>query len=286
MHKTLGSLLDRSWHETTLPDGSLCRTIGTATIQRLAGEQGRSGREVEIAALRQNIVPDRYLRNLNTLTHFDLIKLLESTVCIIGLGGLGGLVTETLARMGIGKLHLVDNDRFEAHNLNRQLFCDTTNVGRSKAETARKRLKEINPGLEVRTTQTTLDRDTADLLIRSCDLVVDCLDNIPSRFALAAAAKHAGIPMVSAAIAGLSGHITTIFPKDKGLEAIFGPEEALPITKGVETKLGCLAPGVNLVASLESAEVLKVLLKSADTLSNRLLVVDLTDYTFEILQLS
>jgi molybdopterin/thiamine biosynthesis adenylyltransferase len=116
--------------------------------------------------------------------------------------------------------------------------------------------------------------------------VVDCLDNIPSRFALEAAAKRAGIPMVSAAIAGISGHVTTIFPEDKGLETIYGPEDQISMAKGAETRLGCLAPGVNLIASLECAEVLKVLLKKDTTLKNRLLVVDLADYTVESLQLS
>jgi molybdopterin-synthase adenylyltransferase len=130
-----------------------------------------------------------------------------------------------------------------------------------------------------------LEPDNAKDLIASSGLVVDCLDNIPSRFALETAAKYAGMPMVSAAIAGLSGHLTTIFPNDKGLVNIYGPEDQVTATGGVELELGCLAPGVNLVASLACTETVKVLLKRNHILSGRLLVVDLSDYTFETLKL-
>lgn len=286
MGQQLSYLLGCSAYETKLSDGTFCRTIDSAEIIRLANQKKISGCKVEIAALEQEIIPERYLRNLRSLSLVDQIKLLASTVCIVGLGGLGGLVTETLARMGIGRMHLIDGDQFEAHNLNRQLLSTVNNIGRPKTEAAGHRVKAINPGLTVKTTQAYLNSDNADKLINSCELVVDCLDNIPSRFSLAAAAKRAGIPMVSAAIAGLSGHLTTIFPHDKGLETIFGPEDHSKMTKGVETRLGCLAPAVNVIASLESAEVLNVLLLKNNILKNKLLVVDLTDYTFETLRLS
>jgi molybdopterin/thiamine biosynthesis adenylyltransferase len=241
---------------------------------------------VEIAALRQHIIPDRYLRNMKTLNEADQIRLLESTVCIVGMGGLGGLVTETLARMGVGRFRLIDGDVFEDHNLNRQLFSGVDRIGMPKVEAAVARVKTINPGLEVVATAAYMTPENADALVSSSTFVVDCLDNIPSRFTLEAAAKRAGIPMVSAAIAGIAGHVTTIFPEDKGLETIYGPEDQVSMATGAETRLGCLAPGVNLIASLECAEVLKVLLKKDTALKNRLLVVDLADYTVESLQLS
>jgi molybdopterin/thiamine biosynthesis adenylyltransferase len=236
--------------------------------------------------LKRQILPDRYLRNFKTLDEADQIRLLESAVCIVGLGGLGGLVTEALARMGIGRFYLADGDVFEAHNLNRQLFSETDLIGIPKVDAAVKRIKMINPGLEVIATNDFLTTENADRLVASTDLVVDCLDNIQSRFTLQAAAKRAGIPMVSAAVAGISGHVTTVFPEDKGLENIYGPEDQLKMAKGAETHLGCLATGVNLIASLECSEVLKVLLAREKTLKNKLLVVDLVDYTFETLQFS
>lgn len=271
---------------TSLSDGTPCRTIGASQVMQLADDTGLTGRMVEIAALRQQILPDRYLRNMKSLSAADQIRLLESSVCVVGLGGLGGLVTETLARMGIGGFLLVDGDRFEAHNLNRQLFSGTGSIGMPKTAAAIERVKTINPGLDVSATFAYLTADNADALVASSDLVVDCLDNINSRFTLESAAKRAGIPMVSAAIAGISGHVTTIFPDDPGLENIYGPEKQLQISKGAEMQLGCLAPGVNLIASLECAEVFKVLLQREKTLKNGMLVVDLADYTFEFLKFS
>lgn len=269
-----------------LSDDTPCRVVSVSDVLRLADETGLSGRMVEIEALKHQILPDRYLRNRKALSTSDQIRLLEAAVCIVGLGGLGGLVTDTLARMGIGRLKLIDGDVFEAHNLNRQLLSGTDAMGTSKAHAAAMRVTAINPGIEVNVSQGYLTPENALNLVDSYHLVVDCLDNIRSRFILESAAKQVGIPMVSAAVAGISGHVTTIFPADKGLENIYGPEDQLIAVKGEETRLGCLAPGVNLIASLECAEVLKILLASDHTLKNRLLVVDLVDYTFETLQLS
>ena len=284
MGELLFQRLDALAVESSFADGTPCRTIHPAEIIRLADETGVTGRVVEIAALKQRILPDRYLRNMHTISPAEQIRLLESAVCIVGLGGLGGLVTETLARMGVGQLHLVDGDLFEAHNLNRQLFSDIDRIGTPKVAAAVRRVKTINPGLEVMASATYLAPENAGTLLGACDLVVDCLDSIQSRFTLEAAAKSAGIPMVSAAVAGITGHVTTIFPQDTGLENIYGPEDGLSMTKGAETHLGCLAPGVNLIASLECAEVFKLLLERGKPLKNKLLVVDLADSTFETLQ--
>jgi molybdopterin/thiamine biosynthesis adenylyltransferase len=285
MPETLARRLAALARDQCLADGSACRTIGVADVIQLSAMTGVSGREVEIAALEQQILPDRYLRNRRTLSMGDQIRLLESAVCIVGLGGLGGLVTDTLARTGVGRLQLIDGDCFEAHNLNRQLLCDTGRLGQPKAAAAAARVEAINPGIVVGAAQTYLEPDNADGLLAGCDLAADCLDNIPSRFTLAAAARRAGIPMVSTAVAGIGGHLTTILPSDTGLSAIYGPADRLDAAQGAELQLGCLASGVNLMASLACTEIIKVLTGRDHLLSKRLLVVDLADYTFEKLQL-
>jgi molybdopterin/thiamine biosynthesis adenylyltransferase len=101
---------------------------------------------------------------------------------------------------------------------------------------------------------------------------------------LETAAKKAGIPFVSAAVAGLSGQITTIFPEDTGLELIYGPRQALSQSKGVETTLGCLPQAVMLTAAAESAEVIKVLL-GQPVLRDRLLMIDVASHTYDVLTL-
>ena len=286
MVDAISSRVEQLAREDQLADGTPCRTISVSRVAQLAEEAQVSGRRVEIIALEKGILPDRYLRNYRSLSTADQIRLLNSSVCIVGLGGLGGLVTETLARMGVGRLTLIDGDRFEAHNLNRQLLSRSDGLGKSKARAAAKRVAAINPGIETKTVPEFLNASNAPKLMADCDLAVDCLDNIQSRLTLAAAARRAGMSMVSAAVGGLSGHITTIFPQDKGLENIYGPIDQLKADKGEEVRLGNLAPAVNLMASLECAEVLKVLLAREHNLQNRMLVVDLSDYTLETLQLA
>jgi len=286
MQKALSHHVQSIARQVCLDDGTPLLIINLTDVKRIAQKLGIKQRQVEIAALSDNILPERYLRNMKTLSIADQLRLVESSVGVVGLGGLGGLLSETLARMGIGCLHLIDGDAFEPHNLNRQLLSRADNIGLSKAAAAAMHIKAINPGIKIISTNTFLTQENADRLINQCSLVVDCLDTIESRFTLQWAAKRAGIPMVSAAIAGMSGHITTIYPEDIGLESIYGPPEQLNISKGAETHLGCLAIAVNLVASLECAEAVKVLLGKAGTLKNTLLVIDLTDYTFETLRLA
>ena len=122
-------------------------------------------------------------------------------------------------------------------------------------------------------------------MLEHTDIAVDCLDNIHTRFVLETAAKKIGIPMVSAAVAGFSGQITAIFPEDKGLERIYGPEESLSATRGAETDLGNLGFTVSLVASLECAEVVHILLNKNSSLRDRLLILDLKEHLFEQVRL-
>ena len=286
MPTTLSQKIDDRSRAAKMDDGTPCRVITDHDIRRLSEEEGVAGRIVEASALDLQIVPTRYLRNMKTLSMDDQRRLLQASVCIVGLGGLGGLVTESLARMGVGRLKLIDGDTVETHNLNRQLLSTTDSIGTAKAEVAAMRVAAVNPGVEVMPHALYLTPENASALIENSELAIDCLDTIPGRFTLESAARQAGIPMISAAVAGLSGHVTTIFPEDAGLENIYGTVDSLSPPKGEETRMGCLAPAVNLIAALESNEALNVLLAKNNTLQNRLLVVDLTDYSIETLQLS
>jgi molybdopterin/thiamine biosynthesis adenylyltransferase len=286
MLPTLKQKIDDRSRAAKMDDGTPCRVITDHDVRRLSAEEGIAGRIVEASALDLQIVPTRYLRNMKTLSMDDQRRLLQASVCIVGLGGLGGLVTESLARMGVGRLKLIDGDTVETHNLNRQLLSTTDSIGAAKAEVAAMRVAAVNPGVEVTPHALYLAPENASTLIENSELAIDCLDTIPGRFTLESAARQAGIPMISAAVAGLSGHVTTIFPEDVGLENIYGTIDSLSPPRGEETRMGCLAPVVNVIASLESNEALNVLLAKKNTLQNRLLVVDLTDYSIETLQLS
>jgi molybdopterin-synthase adenylyltransferase len=267
-----------------LPDGTSYKNISAKNIATLAKGFGVTGQHVEIAAIEEGIVPERYVRNLKTFSPKDQVTLLKSQVSVVGLGGLGGAVIEILARAGIGTLNLIDGDTFEDSNLNRQFLSAPDVLEKSKAETAAKRVNRINSSIVVRTHSENLTETNAIEFIDSSDVVVDCLDNIETRFVLESASKKIGSPFVSSAVAGVSGHVTTIFPKDKGLVLIYGKDGSL-VSKGAEASLGCLPHAVTLLAALECSEVMKIILGKGETLRNRLLIVDLMDNTLEVLKL-
>ncbi len=286
MKDKLRDKLKQKSKQNKFPDNTPYRGISKKTIDRVAKEFGVKGKKVEIIALKNNIIPERYSRNMQTLSIQDQLFLLNSKVCIVGLGGLGGVVASNLARLGIGSLILVDGDYFEESNLNRQVFCNENLIGKSKAQVAETQIKNINSSIKIQTWPVYLDEENAGKIIHKADLVVDCLDNIETRFILETAAKQNKLPFISAAIGGENGHITTIFPQDKGLELIYGSPQFLSEKKGAETRLGVLPHAVTLIACLECAEVKKILLKKQPLLRNKIMLVDLANNLFDLLDLA
>ena len=284
MNQAIIHEIGSSSQASVFPDQTPYIGISVRQVSDIAARYGVIGRHIEIAALENNIIPERYVRNMKLFSINDQIALLKSRVSVIGLGGLGGAVSEMLARIGVGILNLIDGDCFEDHNLNRQRFSREDRIGLSKAKSAAQSLQAINSSIEIRGTDMFLNDNNADAIEKS-DVIADCLDSLKTRFILETAAKAAKIPLVSAAIAGESGHVTTIFPEDAGLKLIYGEPEELD-NKGAEASLGCLPYIVNLMASLECSEIVKIILHRGTLLRNKLLIADLKDNTIDIVQLS
>ncbi len=228
---------------------------------------------------------ERYIRNFNTLSQDEQTVLSESRVAVIGLGGLGGGVVEMLARIGVGTLVLMDGDAFETSNLNRQILATEALVGHSKASAARARVKAINTTVQVTACHDFLDNKNADATVKGCDLVIDCLDSIETRFLLESACKRAEIPLVSGAIAGTLGQVITIFPRDPGLALVYGDRSSTR-ADGVERQMGTLPYTAMFVAAIESSEAVKVLLNRGELLRNRLLIIDLMALSFDMVELT
>ncbi len=266
------------------PDGSRYQSLLLRDALELAQCRGQAVRAIEIEALKLEILPERYARNMRTLSFTDQRKLAESCASIVGAGGLGGIVAEVLARIGVGRLRLIDGDGFEEHNLNRQRFACADNLGRNKARAGKAQIEQINPAAEVADLAVYLDATNAEALIGDADVVIDCLDRLDVRLVLQQACRRRQIPLVSAAVAGTSGQLTVIFPQDAGLESLIGDIEA-DGTRGVETRLGNLPYTVSTLASLEAAEAVKILLGQPGVLRNRLLIFDLAEPYFEIIEL-
>ncbi len=237
------------------------------------------------ACMEKDNALERYIRNFKILSQKEQSELLCSKVCIVGLGGLGGAVTEMLARIGVGHLTLVDGDRFEPSNLNRQLLSTELGIGKHKADAAFERVKQINSDTIVNIYKEFMTPDNCSGILGTSDVVVDCLDSIDDRFMLQEAAQRASIPMVSGAIAGASGQVTTIYPEDRGFELIYGKREDCQGRHGVESEVGNLSFCAMFVASVQASETLKVLLNRGDILRNRLFIADLMSNTFDVMEL-
>jgi molybdopterin/thiamine biosynthesis adenylyltransferase len=260
------------------------RVIRFQQVHELAAANECSIREVELAALEGSVVPWRYVRNVGTVGLEGQAKLLRSTVAVVGLGGLGGYVTEALARMGVGRLMLVDGDVFEEHNLNRQTLSAEAKLGTEKTQAARQRVAEINSAVEVTSHAALLTRKNLPRLLKGADVVVDGLDRLPTRLILQDGAQTLGIPMVHGSIAGFLGQVMTIFPGDPGLHSLYGEAGDLP-EQGLEAQLGTPAATPMAVAAWEAQEVVKILVGQGELLRHRLLVMDMESGTIETLQL-
>jgi molybdopterin/thiamine biosynthesis adenylyltransferase len=214
---------------------------------------------------------ERYLRNHDAISEADQATLAIDRVLVVGCGGLGGMVMECLARIGVGHLRVVDGDVFEASNLNRQILCSTMNLNRPKTLAAKQRVMAVNPLVEVDAVQANLTMENAADLLADCDVVVDCLDNIPSRLVLQEAAKNAGLPLVHGAVAGWCGQVCVIRPGEDLLSFLYG--ETLE-EQGEEVSAGTLSFTAAAVGALQAAEVVKLLL-GRQGLCGELLVLDL-----------
>lgn len=265
--------------EEVCPDGICRRVIGLEHLALIAEESGAPINLLEQLCIQVEIIPSRYLRNLGTLGYDGQLKLLRSRVAVLGLGGLGGLVTELLARMGVGRLILADGDVFSEDNLNRQVLSSESNLRKRKAEVAEARVRELNAGVDVLGVVQRLAAPQMAKLLAGVDVAIDALDSIQSRYDLQAACAEVGIPMVHGAIAGHVGQVMTIFPGDAGLDTIYGEARG----RGLEAATGNPATTPALVAALEVQEAIKILTGRGEPLRHGFLFLDVEHNTYDFI---
>lgn len=222
----------------------------------------------------------RYERNFPAFSPEDFEHIQNSSVCVVGCGGLGGYIIEMLARIGIGSLILIDGDVFEDSNQNRQIFSTEKNLGTPKAKAAAARVKLINKEVATTYYHDFLTDENGSSLLGEADLVMDALDNVPSRMLLQSLCKEKDIPMIHGAIGGWFAQVTTVFPEDDTLSRLYSSE------KDYDSKaLGNPSFTPALAASLQVSEALKVITKKEEILRNKLLYIDLLSndfFTFNI----
>lgn len=230
--------------------------------------------EVETAILEAGLLPARYQRNRRMLSTAQQLQLFRSRVGVIGCGGLGGYILEQLARLGVGHIVAIDSDVFEEHNLNRQLLSTPATLGRVKVELAAERVAEVNPAVTLKPVREAFTRKNGSELLSGLDCVVDAVDNVTARLELAEVCSELNVPLVHGAIAGWYGHVATIYPGENSMQTIYRHWTG---GKGVEQQLGNPSFTPAVAASLEVAEVCKVLLGQGALLRNRKLSFNLLD---------
>ena len=199
----------------------------------------------------------------------------ESHAVIVGIGGLGNPVAQFLAAAGVGTLTLIDADRVDLTNLQRQILFDTGAVGRPKVEAAAARIAAVNP--EVRVVQLADRVGLAALapLAAAADVVVDCTDNFATRHAVNRACVAAKKPLVSGAAIRFDGQIAVFDARDPAnpcYHCLFGEGDEFEETRCAT--MGVFAPLVGIVGAMQAAEALKLLAPAGRSLAGRLLLID------------
>ena len=226
------------------------------------------------------MVEKRYTRNVTTLTEEENNKLHDFRVCVIGCGGIGGYIIEMLARIGIGSITAVDMDVFDETNLNRQILSTEKVIGNRKTDEVKKRVNEINSNVKISVIDGAFSEENSCDIIKDHDVVVDALDSIPMRLVLQEACKKMNIPMVHGAIGGWYGQVCTVFPGDDTLTKIYKKS-----SKGAEKKLVNPSFTPANIASIQVSEVIKLLLNKGELYRNRVLLIDLLDNSYNIIDL-
>jgi molybdopterin/thiamine biosynthesis adenylyltransferase len=193
-------------------------------------------------------------------------RLKKSKVLVAGVGGLGSAVLTYLAVAGVGKIRIIDCDKVELSNLNRQVLYSDSDIGKEKVACAKERLESLNPYIQIEAIGAAITEDNVFDLVEDYP-IVDALDNLPTRYLLNSVAVRRNLPLFHGAVHGLEGRATTIIPgKTPCLRCLYqgvvpGKIPVVGITPGV---IGCI----------QAAEVVKYIIGIGELLTNRLTIFD------------
>jgi molybdopterin/thiamine biosynthesis adenylyltransferase len=202
-------------------------------------------------------------------------KLKLARVFIAGAGGLGSPVSVYLAAAGVGTIRIVDHDTVELSNLNRQILHWDENIGMAKTDSAAEKLKKINPHVKIEAIAATITEANIAQLVAGFDLIVDAMDNLPTRYLLNKTALEKDIPFFHGAVRGFEGRAMTIIPgKTACLNCVYHgatvPKEKFPVIGVTPAVIGCI----------QATEVIKYIVGLGELLTNRLLIYDALGMTF------
>lgn len=224
---------------------------------------------------------DRYARQMRyaPIGEAGQRKLQSARALVCGCGALGSVIANTLARAGVGHLRIVDRDFLELNNLQRQVLYDEADVaaGLPKAVAAADKLRRINSQIEIEPIVSDVDHTNIAALVRDVDVILDGTDNFEIRFLLNDAALRFGIPWIYGGCLGAEGQTMTILPGETACLRCLMRETPPPGTTDTCDTAGILGPIINVIASIEACEAIKILIGRREAVSRVLQVFDLWD---------
>ena len=210
----------------------------------------------------------RYNQQLSLIGRDGQERLKGAKILIAGAGGLGSPIATYLAFAGVGRIVIADNDAVEVSNLNRQILHWTSDMGRKKTVSAKEKMLAMNPYLKVEAISCTIDEMSVDEIVGDADLIVDALDNFPTRYLLNSIAVVRHIPFFHGAVRGFHGQVMTVIPHQTACLRCVFPQSPSPETFPI---IG-VTPGV--IGSIQATEVIKYITGKGELLTDRLLLWD------------
>lgn len=221
---------------------------------------------------------ERYARNIPAISPEEQRLLKEKRVLVAGCGGLGGYLVETLTRLGVGEITVVDGDVFEPSNLNRQLLCTLPSLGQSKVLTAKERAQAVNPEVLLHAAEKYLDVSNAEELTAGQDLVLDALDSAPARLLLEEACTQSGVVLIHGAVQGWLAQVAVVPPGSGVLRRLYGERAG----SGEKSTLPFTPP---FCAAIQGAQAVELLCGRHSQLESKVLLADLRQLEWDVLSL-
>ena len=214
------------------------------------------------------------------------LKLKNSSVLCIGAGGLGSSVLIYLAAAGIGKIGIVDNDYVEKSNLQRQIVHETSTIGNLKIDSARERIKRLNPNTRVLTFDKRIIKENAIEIIREFDIICDCSDNFATRYLINDACLMLNKPLIFGSVQGFEGQVSVfnLHKKSPNLRDLL-PESPLNNAVPSCAEYGVVGVSTGLIGILQVNEIIKIFLKKGEILDGKILIFDLLNMNMKKLNL-
>jgi molybdopterin/thiamine biosynthesis adenylyltransferase len=254
--------------------------LGYENVASLAGcytDWKRNGYPTQLPRTLDAEKRSRYSRHLliPEVGEEGQLKLLDSRVLLVGAGGLGSPASLYLAAAGVGRLGIVDDDRVDASNLQRQIAHSTETLGDWKADSAKRTLEALNPDVEVVTYKERLTSENVDrILADGWDVIVDGADNFPTRYLVNDASVFHGIPVVHGSIYRFEGQVSVFKPHEGPCYRCLFPQPPPPELAPSCAEGGVLGVLPGIIGSLQASEALKLALGIGETLAGRLLLFD------------